>query len=73
MFDDVRKLEELFNSYTFGASTITDNPAVDGNKASICCFCSRCETWILALFWQWNCVVTAGVAGRHVELWSSER
>ncbi len=32
MFDDARKLQQLFNDIKFGFQTISDNPAVDGNQ-----------------------------------------
>ena len=32
MFSDVRKLQEFYNDIKFGFQTISDNPAVDGNK-----------------------------------------
>jgi hypothetical protein len=32
MFNEARKLEQLFNSFKFGADTFTDDPAADGNK-----------------------------------------
>ena len=35
MFDDARKLQQLFNDIKFGFQTISDNPAVDGNQVRI--------------------------------------
>ncbi len=39
MFDDARKLQQLFNDIKFGFQTISDNPAVDGNQVRIISYC----------------------------------